>query len=71
LESLIEKKNNSKKKEWGENWKKKKQTINLDWRVRLKTNKTFIKGLKEKEIRNRKNKDKIKKKIHEKLKLNE
>jgi hypothetical protein len=69
LESLIEKKNNSKKKEWGENWKKKKQTINLDWRVILKTNKTFIKGLKEKEIRNRKNKDK--KKIHEKLKLNE
>jgi hypothetical protein len=61
---ITQKKKNEEKIE-----KKKKQTINLDWRVRLKTNKTFIKGLKEKEIRNRKNKDK--KKIHEKLKLNE
>jgi hypothetical protein len=49
----------------GSNWKK-KYTINLDWMVKLKTNKLFTKT---KKNRNQKNKRKIEKVIYEKLRL--
>jgi len=54
-------------KEWGSNWKKKK--INFDLRMKLKIDKTFIKGLRRK-IKNKKNKDRIEKIIYDKLELN-
>ena len=37
-----------KSKEWGSNWKR--YTINFDWVMKLKTNKTLIKKAKEKKL---------------------
>jgi hypothetical protein len=46
-----------KSKEWWSNWKKIYiYIINLDWRMKLKANKTLTKGL-GKQIRNKKIKD--------------
>jgi hypothetical protein len=44
----------------------KKKNINVDWKTKLKTNKTLTKESMIK-MRNQKNKDQIKKKIYEKL----
>jgi hypothetical protein len=53
----IKRKKNQKNKDQSRR-KKKQYTINLDWFVKLKTNKTFIKGQRKK-IRNQKNKYQI------------
>jgi len=49
----------------GSNWKK-KYTINLDWMVKLKTNKFFTKR---KKIEIKRTRKKLKKVIYEKLRL--
>jgi thymidylate synthase len=50
--------------------KKKQYIINLDWKIKLKTNKNYTKELRKK-IKNQKKEDRGGKKIHGKLRLND
>jgi hypothetical protein len=55
-----------KSKEWGSNWERKKNSINFDWIMKLKANKTWTK-IPRKKIKNQKNKYQNKKITYEKL----